>query len=231
MPLVVASSRWDSLDWNTFLAELEAYRDRFYAGEVNRQERDYIRCLKSMEGRSSSERAARIDDLLDFINRWECRTNRAIGRQVLGDWIRAHAETLDIIRNYRLETDALRTLLPEIVGLYKDLLSVRAPALLHNWSDACTSKVLGQLAPAMFVMWDNKIKAYAASDYGQFMVSMHRLSNRLITESPADNGPALEDWLQGHLGYRLRKTLAKYLDEYNWHVAVGRGYRARGLAG
>lgn len=27
--------------------------------------------------------------------------------------------------------------------------------------------------------------------------------------------------LQAQLGYRVRKTMAKYLDEYNWYVMVG----------
>jgi hypothetical protein len=76
-------------------------------------------------------------------------------------------------------------------------------------------------------MWDNKIKVYAASDYRVFTEAMHDLALRLIEESPCPEGRELEAWLQGHLGYPVRKTLAKYLDEYNWHVAVGRSYKLR----
>ena len=35
--------------------------------------------------------------------------------------------------------------------------------------------------------------------------------------SPTD----AESHLQALLGYRVRKTMAKYLDEYNWYVLVG----------
>ena len=34
--------------------------------------------------------------------------------------------------------------------------------------------------------------------------------------------------MQEQLGYRVRKTLAKYLDEFNWYEMVGAGRVARG---
>jgi hypothetical protein len=49
---------------------------------------------------------------------------------------------------------------------------------------------------------------------------MHRLSRRLIAESGVGAG-SIEVELQRLLGYGTRKTLAKYVDEYNWYVAVG----------
>jgi hypothetical protein len=48
---------------------------------------------------------------------------------------------------------------------------------------------------------------------------MHALARRLIDEAPAAD---VEAHLQKLLGYDARKTLAKYLDEYNWFEAVGR---------
>ena len=68
-------------------------------------------------------------------------------------------------------------------------------------------------------MWDVNIKPFAAG-YGDFMLEMHRLGRRLTKEigmSPTD----AEAHLQAQLGYRVRKTMAKYLDEYNWYVMVG----------
>ncbi len=115
----------------------------------------------------------------------------------------------------------------QLSSLYADLMTLRHPAGLHNWEpDACASKTLGQLAPSAFVMWDNKIKVYVAGDYRTFLFEMHALATRLIDESPVD-AAGVEQFLQGHLGYKVQKTLAKYLDEYNWHVAAGRGYRRR----
>jgi hypothetical protein len=48
---------------------------------------------------------------------------------------------------------------------------------------------------------------------------MHALARRLADQAPADD---VEACLQELLGYETRKTLAKYLDEYNWFEAVGR---------
>jgi hypothetical protein len=48
---------------------------------------------------------------------------------------------------------------------------------------------------------------------------MHALALRLTDEAPAAD---VEAYLQELLGYETRKTLAKYLDEYNWFEAVGR---------
>jgi hypothetical protein len=42
---------------------------------------------------------------------------------------------------------------------------------------------------------------------------------RLAEEAPTDD---VEAYLQERLGYETPKTLAKYLDEYNWFEAVGR---------
>ena len=63
---------------------------------------------------------------------------------------------------------------------------------------------------------DINIKRFAEG-YGDFMVEMHRLGRRLTEEigmSPAE----AEAHLQAQLGYRVRKTMAKYLDEYNCGV-------------
>ena len=47
---------------------------------------------------------------------------------------------------------------------------------------------------------------------------MHKLAVRLTEEAPTKD---IEAHLQELLGYPQRKTLAKYLDEYNWFEAVG----------
>ena len=87
-------------------------------------------------------------------------------------------------------------------------------------SDAAASKVLHQIQPELFVMWDKNIKPYA-SIYGDFMGQMHRLAVRLREQAP----PAAQDDIGGYLSklldYPVRKSLAKFLDEYNWHMAFG----------
>jgi hypothetical protein len=118
--------------------------------------------------------------------------------------------------------------LPDVVGemqaLYDDLMAV-GRAAVPNWSDAAASKALHQLIPALFVMWDVNIKPFA-EDYGDFILEMHRLGRRLVEQGGTDPGE-VETQLQERLGYRVRKTMAKYLDEFNWYVMVGAGRAAR----
>ena len=70
-------------------------------------------------------------------------------------------------------------------------------------------------------MWDKEIRRSAPAGYGAYMRQMHLLAIRLAAEAPVP-AAELEAYLQEQLGYGARKTLAKYLDEYNWHEAVGR---------
>ncbi|HEX8106027.1 MAG TPA: hypothetical protein VF533_25655 [Solirubrobacteraceae bacterium] len=224
----VAALRWHTLGWQSFLAELETYKERFLDGGVNKQELHYIQCLRAFEGHDSTTRAARARYLVAFLNRWECRLVAQTAEQQLREWIRARTDRLDALQGVSIHDESYLDHLNELVALYDEIMLLRQPRPgLHNWSDACASKTLGQLAPSAFVIWDNAIKGYSARDYWTFLADMHELALRLVAESPADDGPALEAWLQSHLQYVPRKTVAKFLDEYNWHVAVGRGYARR----
>jgi hypothetical protein len=89
--------------------------------------------------------------------------------------------------------------------------------------DAAASKALHLLQPRLFVMWDKEIRHSAPEGYGAYLAAMHTLAGRLTEQAPTDD---VEACLQELLGYENRKTLAKYLDEYNWFEAVGRGQLA-----
>jgi hypothetical protein len=85
--------------------------------------------------------------------------------------------------------------------------------------DTAASKFLHVLLPYAFVMWDNTIKRLAR-DYEDFLTKMHRLARRLTDESglrPND----IEEHLASRVGDAAPRTLAKYLDEYNWYVLIG----------
>ena len=68
-------------------------------------------------------------------------------------------------------------------------------------------------------MWDKEIRRSAPEGYGSYLLEMHGLAGRLTDQAPAED---VEAHLQELLDYETRKTLAKYLDEYNWFEAVGR---------
>jgi hypothetical protein len=90
---------------------------------------------------------------------------------------------------------------------------------VHSMGDAAASKALYVLSPRLFVMWDKEIRRSAPEGYGSYLLQMHALAHRLADEAPAED---VQAHLQELLGYETPKTLAKYLDEYNWFEAVGR---------
>ena len=92
-----------------------------------------------------------------------------------------------------------------------------------SMADAAASKALHLLQPRLFVMWDKEIRRSAPEGYGAYLLQMHRLALRLAEEGPTED---VEAYLQKRLGYETKRTLAKYLDEYNWFEAVGRGQLA-----
>jgi hypothetical protein len=114
----------------------------------------------------------------------------------------------------------------QLGGLHDDLIREARAGGLHNMSDAAASKTLHMLVPGLFVMWDKNIRRSVPHGYGAYLLEMHAFARRLAEQAPVPTAE-IEDYLQQHLGSRLRKTLAKYLDEYNWYEAVGREQLAR----
>jgi hypothetical protein len=132
-------------------------------------------------------------------------------------WIREHVEPLEHLEGLRLADADFAQRVPEMLPLYNGVLELKRG--IRTMGDTAASKFLHVLLPDAFVMWDNNIKPFAAG-YSDFLIEMHGLARRLVTQSGIAPD-ALEEHLRQHLGYGVRKTLAKYLDEYNWYVAVG----------
>lgn len=212
----MATLRWDRLTWEEFLAAVESYREQF----SHRPNEDfaYLRCRRLLDGKSILERAANARDIVLFLNNWNCMVNKTDTPIMLAAWIRENADRLEALAHLTIIDDALPAAIPEIQALYDSLMEAGREKI-PNWSDAAASKTLHQLIPGLFVMWDNNIKPFA-SDYGDFMLEMRQLALRLIEESPY-MAEELERQLQHRLGYGVRKTIAKYLDEFNWYVMVG----------
>lgn len=211
----MSTSTWNEVSWEAFVTALEVYKWRF-SGK-SRQDSAYVHCLKALEGRSIAERAARANEIVTFLNRWTARVSRADTPLMLSSWIGEEAHRLERLAPLSIADDRLAGCLEEVHALYGSLMTA-GRADVRNWSDAANSKALHQLVPAVFVMWDNKIKRLAR-DYADFTQQMHRLARRLIHESPY-GGDRIELQLQAALGYGARKPLAKYLDEFNV-VAAG----------
>jgi len=177
-----------------------------------------------MDDESIPGRAARAGDIVFFLNNWKCRVDKIETPIMLAAWIRENADRLEALAPLTIVGDELPEAIPEIQALYQSLMEAGRKKI-PNWSDAAASKALHQVIPGLFVMWDKNIKPFA-TDYGDFMLEMHQLALRLIEESPY-TGEELEQQLQEQLGYGVRKTIAKYLDKFNWYVMVGAGQLRR----
>jgi hypothetical protein len=189
---------WDDVTWPAFVAGLKGYRDHF------------PRAVSGPE--VFPEDAAGI---VAVLNRWACRlsTKRAPG--ALEAWLREHP--LDELAPLTISSPDLPT--EDLGALHDGLIAHMQANGVNSMGDAAASKALYLLQPRLFVMWDKEIRRSAPEGYGAYLREMHRLAVRLTDEAPADD---VEAYLQELLGCANRKTLAKYLDEYNWFEAVGR---------
>jgi hypothetical protein len=195
---------WDDVTWPAFVAGLKGYRDHF------------PRAVSAPEPRPES-----AVEIVAVLNRWACRlsTERAPG--ALEAWLGAH--DLEELEPLTISSPDLPT--QELGVLHDDLIAHMQAGGVRNMGPAAASKALYLLQPRLFVMWDKEISRSAPEGYGAYLLQMHALARRLTDEAPADD---IEAYLQELLGYANRKTLAKYLDEFNWFEAVGRRQLAPG---
>jgi hypothetical protein len=217
------SLNWSALTWPEFVRGVTSYREHF--SRQAREDAAYLTCYQLLrEDASMVARAGHSREIVTFLNAWACRLDSTKAPNAIQGWIRANATGLEQLERVRLIDQEVPGVADRVDDLYRRLL-FEARAQLHNMSDAAASKVLHQLLPDLFVMWDKAIKqaamAQGFTSYAAFIVGMHDLSKRLLTEANMDVGEA-EVHLQAQLRYPLRKTFAKYIDEANWYWAVGR---------
>ena len=190
---------WEDVTWPDFVAGLEGFRDHF------------PRAAHAPEPQAES-----APEIIGLLNRWACRlsTERAPG--ALETWLRDKASALDRVAPLTI-SDPLPA--EELGALHDDLIAHMRAAGVNSMGDAAASKALYLLQPRLFVMWDKEIRRSAPEGYGSYLLEMHTLARRLTDEARTDD---VEAHLQELLGYSEPKSLAKYLDEYNWFEAVGR---------
>jgi hypothetical protein len=197
----VAPLHWDRVQWPEFVAKLEGYREN-YSGE-GREDLAYVRCLRIMSERPMAARAARTRDIVLFLNTWACHLPREDSIRLMSAWIREHVEPLEHLEGLRLADADFAQRVPEMLPLYNGVLELKRG--IRTMGDTAASKFLHALLPDAFVMWDNNIKPFAAC-YSDFLIEMHGLARRLVTQSGIAPD-ALEEHLRQHLGYRVRSPL------------------------
>ena len=193
---------WEEVTWPDFVAGLEGFRDHF-----------------PRAARAPDVFPEKPADIIRLLKRWACRlsTERAPG--ALETWLEDHAVELKEFAPLTIGDPQLPAYAEALGAMHDDLIAhMRASGVL-SMGDAAASKALYVLRPHLFVMWDKEIRRSAPEGYGSYLLQMHALARRLTDQAPAEY---VEAHLQELLGYETRKTLAKYLDEYNWFEAVGR---------
>jgi hypothetical protein len=191
---------WDDVTWPAFVAGLRGFRDHF-----------------TRAARAPEPHPENPPEIIGVLNRWACRlsTERAPG--ALETWLQDHP--LKALEPLMISDPSVPDHADELGALHDDLIAHMRANGVNSMGDAAASKTLYLLQPRLFVMWDKEIRRSAPEGYGAYLLQMHTLARRLTEEVPSDD---LEAYLQEQLGYDTRKTLAKYLDEYNWFEAVGR---------
>jgi hypothetical protein len=201
---------WEDVSWPLFVAGLEGFRDHFTTDRADRAYADFLDRPKGPDYAT---------ELVRLLNRWACRLSSDRAPAALEAWLRAHAADLEEIERLTILDARVPDHADELGRLHDDLIrEMRANGVL-NMADAAASKALHLLQPRLFVMWDKEIRRSSPEGYGAYLAKQHGLARRLTKQAPADD---VEAYLQELLGYETRKTLAKYLDEYNWFEAVGR---------
>ena len=219
----MALLRWTDLSWDEFVGGLEGFRDH-YSGK-SREDETYLRCLELMQERPLRARA-QGRELVGFLNRWACRLSSVKTPGLIAGWAQSQMTSLEQFEPLKIADTQLPDHADELGSLHEDLIAHVKTGGVLNMSDAAASKTLHMLIPELFVMWDKEIKRSTPGGYGAYQREMHELAGRLASQAGVPTGE-LEKRLQQQLGYRGRKPLTKYLDEYNWFEAVGREQLAR----
>jgi hypothetical protein len=193
---------WEDVTWPDFVAGLEGFRDHF------------TRAAKAKEPRPVS-----AAEIVVVLNSWACRLSSERAPDALEAWLQGHATELEGLEPLTISDARVPDRAQELGALHDDLILRMQSRGVRNMGRAASSKMLYLLQPRLFVMWDKEISRSAPEGYGSYLLQMHTLAGRLAGEAPTDS---VEAFLKKHLRYKTQKTLAKYLDEYNWFEAVGR---------
>jgi hypothetical protein len=216
---------WESVTWDEFEGVLREYRKKFFEGEPA-EEKSYINVISQIGHVPLKQRAnpAVVREIIAFLNKWKCRFSPEAAIPALSDWIRDNAAQLETFGGVAINRENILNRLREQAEIYYSLLSLKSgsPPPIHNMSDAAASKILHVMQPAAFVMWDRNIERYFRAGYHDFLEKMHKFARKLDQMVPAEGEGDAEAYVNGRLAYPIRKTLAKFIDEYNWHLAAGR---------
>jgi len=228
-------SMWAEFAWATFFYWAQG-GDRDYQDLMEEQQ-----FLNDLRTAPSEMDPVQVQDkvIAGFLNRWRCRlpNTRESAQAILGALQDLHPylqvlRALDIRQvNFEQNTVVNReqiTIQRSVAMCYERL---RKSA--RGLGPTAVSKLLHILQPKLFVMWDRPIldefhrRNHRIQDSGTGYCAYLRMMQeiaRQVTSSFQDavlDPPATADqtpaaYLSTQMGYRPPKTMAKFLDEFNW---------------
>ena len=164
--------------------------------------------------------------ITEFLNTWGgCRIQKGaaqpIKRKILS--LQSDLKVLDKLKIKDVEFTS--TIENAVENCYNRIQRIK------NLGPTATSKLLHVLVPELFVMWDTEILKYYGrnpkiSDSGKgyciFLKEMKSMANEIKVSFREAKLPLAKpkqtpaEYLSERMKYNHEKTLAKYLDEYNW---------------
>ena len=217
--------RFNEFQWTAFL-----YWAVSYGGNIG-GDQDYVPLMSDvvfLERLRNNPHELTIQEISEtvilFLNKWKCM-------------VKDDSATAEAIRSVLVESKAVLQNLGGVTILDVATLSdskVSEISSLYNKFDGiprigptATSKTMHILKPDLFVMWDSNILSHyrkrnpqindTGYGYLAFLSTMSEMAQE-VTHDFEKLYPTSkpEIFLCEKLGYTLRKSLAKFMDEYNW---------------
>lgn len=222
---------FNELQWAVFL-----YWAVSYGGNIG-GDQDYVPLMSKVEflerlrnnPRELSIQEIRQEVIL-FLNKWKCmvKDDDVTGEEIKSAIIDSKEMLHDLTSTNMLELGSLpESKKNEIVSIYNRFDYVR------HMGPTATSKTLHILKPDLFVMLDRFILSHyrrknpqingTGKGYLAFLLTMSEMATHVVADFkrlyPNDT---LERFVCQKLGYTLNKSLAKFMDEYNW-ITITKG--------
>lgn len=214
------------LSWAALLFPIsgwdEAYKELF-------EDNSFLSRLRSNPASISKEEFKKRV-VSGFLNKWACRIADSsviparkclMELQVFFDAIKKDSiEYLNFDSTVKISSKTLRK--GEAISHIYDKISK-----IRNFGLTSVSKLMHVMNPELFVMWDRKIFEHYREEnnritdtgkgYVEFLKEMKKLAFDIIADFRAQGKSGNpERYLSDKLDLSKTKTLAKFLDEYNW---------------
>lgn len=226
---------WYEFAWATFLYSAMG-GDRDYQGILNRTE-----LLNRLRSNPEAALTGEIQQNLikGFLNRWKCRVrNTPQSARAVRTKLHEMQPYLQALDNLGIEDinfgqaiyiDGEQMTVEECIKHCYLHMTIRR----YRMFTTGVSKLLHILQPKLFVMWDKdilehykKIDDRVSNEPEGYCIYLHLMQDmaKQVTQGfrhamlnpPAGANESVAVYLSARMNYNPPKTMAKYLDEYNW---------------